>query len=112
MMEAGRRSGFELDTCGRAAAMMHTAGFVDIVRIPYKWPLGPWAREPHLKKIGFWAMQNFTAGVESIMLALFTRFLGWSYEQVKEFAVQVAEEYSNKDYHCYFNLYITYGRRP
>lgn len=112
MMEASVKSGFRLDTCGQAAEMMEMAGFVDIVRIPYKWPIGPWPKGPNLKHIGAWVLENFDGGVETFCLALFTRFLGWSLEEVKALAEELKVEFRNRNYHTYFDMYVTYGRKP
>ncbi len=113
LLEAGQRSGFRLDTCGEAAAMMRAAGFVDVTRVPFKWPLGPWAKQMEYKRLGNWVLENFDLGVEAMCLALFTRFLdGWTKERVEAFAKEVQAEFHNRDYHAYFNLYVTYGRKP
>jgi len=111
-MEAGERSGFLLNTCGQAAELMRAAGFVDVVRVPLKWPLGPWPKMFEQKRLGWWVLENFDMGCEAICLALFTRFLGWTKEDVIKFASEVKAEMHNRAYHTYFNMYVTYGRRP
>jgi len=112
MMEAGERSGFSLNTCGHAAEMMSAAGFVDIVRIPFKWPINRWPRDPRHKAIGAWAEANFSIGIETMTMALFTRFMGWSKEDVEGFSEVVVREFRDVRNHGYFNLFVTYGRKP
>ncbi|TDZ22911.1 putative methyltransferase tdiE [Colletotrichum orbiculare MAFF 240422] len=112
MMEAGRRSGFLLDTCGRAADMMSMAGFVDIVRMPFKWPINQWPRDVKHKTLGIWTEANFTNGLESMTLALFTRFMGWRKEEVWDFSTRVIGEWRDVRRHGYFDVYVTYGRKP
>ncbi|EGY13724.1 uncharacterized protein VDAG_00406 [Verticillium dahliae VdLs.17] len=112
MMEAGTLSGFRLDLCDRAAEMMSAAGFVDIVRIPYKWPINQWPKDVRYKTLGEWTEANFVFGLESIMLALFTRFLGWKKEEVWEFIARVIAEWRDLRNHGYFEIYVTYGRKP
>ncbi|OAA68395.1 methyltransferase [Niveomyces insectorum RCEF 264] len=112
MMESSEKSGFFLNTCGKAVDMMRDAGFVDIVRIPYKWPLGRWPKGKQAKDLGGLVLDNFTGGVETMSLALFTRFLAWNLEQVKTFSAQVKEDFKNPNYHTYFDMYVTYGRKP
>ncbi|KUI68873.1 hypothetical protein VM1G_03931 [Cytospora mali] len=111
MVEAGDKSGFLLTTCESAGDMMHEAGFVDIVRIPYKWPINEWPREPKWKEVGRRTSINFRDGMSGIMMALFTRFMGWSKEQVEEFCAQVDKEWQDTRVHAYFNLWVTYGRK-
>lgn len=111
MVEAGEKSGFLLTTCEGAGDMMHEAGFVDIVRIPYKWPINEWPREPKWKEVGKRTAVNFRDGMSGIMMALFTRFMGWSKEQVEEFSAQVDKEWQDTRVHAYFNIWVTYGRK-
>ncbi|KAK2613772.1 hypothetical protein N8I77_000660 [Diaporthe amygdali] len=112
MVEAGEKSGFNLSVCGRAGDMMHEAGFVDIVRIPYKWPINEWPREPKWKEVGRRTAINFREGMSAIMMALFTRFMGWTKEQVEEFSAQVDKEWQDTRVHAYFCIWVTYGRKP
>ncbi|KXH28496.1 methyltransferase [Colletotrichum nymphaeae SA-01] len=96
MMEAGQRSGFLLDTCGRAAEMMASVGFVDIVRIQFKWPINQWPRDVKHKTLGVWTEANFSVGLESMTLALFTRFMGWRKEEVWDFSANVIAEWRDQ----------------
>ncbi|KAJ4418911.1 hypothetical protein N0V82_005260 [Gnomoniopsis sp. IMI 355080] len=112
MVEAGDKSGFRLTTCERAGDMLHEAGFVDIVRIPYKWPINEWPREAKWKEVGRRTGINFRSGIEAMMMALLTRYMGWTKEQVEEFSAQVDREWQDTRVHAYFNLWITYGRKP
>lgn len=112
MVEAGVKSGFQLTTCERAGDMLHATGFVDIVRIPYKWPINEWPREAKWKEVGRRTAVNFRDGLEAIMMALFTRFMGWTKEQVEDFARAVDREWQDTRCHAYFNLWVTYGRKP
>ncbi|TQN70633.1 Secondary metabolism regulator LAE1, partial [Colletotrichum shisoi] len=103
MMEAGRRSGFLLDTCGKAAEMMTSVGFVDIVRIQFKWPINQWPRDVKHKTLGVWTEANFSVGLESMTLALFTRFMGWRKEEVWDFSARVIAEWRDVERHGYFD---------
>jgi hypothetical protein len=52
------------------------AGFVDIIEHVYKWPIGPWSSDDRLKEIGRWTQRFWLDGIDSWVLALFTRQLG------------------------------------
>ncbi|KDN70474.1 putative methyltransferase domain-containing protein [Colletotrichum sublineola] len=110
MMEAGRRSGFLLDTCGRAAEMMTSVGFVDIVRIQFKWPINQWPRDVKHKTLGLWTEANFSVGLESMTLALFTRFMGWKKEEVWDFSARVIAEWRDIRRHGYFDVRVYQAR--
>jgi len=112
MMEASEKSGFLLNTCGKAVDFMKDAGFVDIVRIPYKWPIGRWPKNERMKELGGMVRENFIGGVETMSLALFTRFLGWNLDEVQTFTEQVRNDMCNSTHHTYFDIFVTYGRKP
>lgn len=112
MVEASTRSGCSLSSCGRAVDFMRDAGFVDIVRIPFKWPMGPWPKCGNLKQLGAWVIENFHGGAEAFCLALFTRYLGWNLPQVQAFVADLRNDFRNRNFHTYFDLYVVYGRKP
>lgn len=112
MMKAATKLGQPLDSCARAKGMMEAAGFVDIVQIPFKWPQNPWPREKKYKELGMWVQENFATGIEAMSLALFTRVLGWSKDEVTVFLAEVKHDMRNRSIHAYWPLQVVYGRRP
>jgi len=112
MHEGGSKAGFPLDAISHVPDMMRGAGFEDIVAIPIKWPINPWPKDPKHKELGLWALGNFSWGCESMSLALFTRALGWSADEVKVFMGQVRGDLKKKRYHAYWNFWAIYGRKP
>jgi len=112
MLEAADKLGRPLDTCARAKEMMEAAGFVDVVLIPYKWPQNRWPKEKKYKELGMWVQENFISGVEAMSLALFTRGLGWSLDEVRVFVALVRNDMKDQRIHAYWNLSVVYGRKP
>ena len=51
-LQAGDAFGKTLRIAEEAKDRMIAAGFVDVVERRYKVPIGPWARDPHLKDLG------------------------------------------------------------
>jgi hypothetical protein len=45
-------------------------------------------------------------GIEAMTMALFTRYLAWSAEQVHVFLVGVRKEIKNKNIHDYWAMYV------
>ena len=66
-----------------------------------KWPLNPWAKDPHYKQIGMWIQDNLSTGVEGLMMALFTRYLGWTQEEVVVGAMEFREALKDRRTHAY-----------
>ncbi|KAF2261391.1 S-adenosyl-L-methionine-dependent methyltransferase [Lojkania enalia] len=112
MHDAASKAGFPLDAISHVPAMMENAGFTDIVATPIKWPINTWPKDPRFKEIGRWVMENFIWGCESMSLALFTRALGWSADEVRVFMASVRADLRNRRLHAYWNFWVIYGRRP
>ena len=112
MHDAANKAGFPLDAISHVPQMMKDAGFVDIVATPIRWPINPWPKDAKFKELGRWVMENFTWGCESMCLALFTRVLNWSLEEVQVFMALVRADLRNKKMHAYWNFWIIHARKP
>lgn len=114
MMEAAGRRGVLLDTCGKAGEMMSSAGFVDVERRRFVWPINHWPADEDLKDLGDHVCVNFINEhhLEGICLALFTRYLGWTMQELTPFLWNVRRDFLNTNYHGYFDIWVTYGRKP
>ncbi len=112
MLEAGEKLGRPLDTCEHAKDMMLESGFVDVVEIPFKWPQNGWPTEETDKDLGLWVQENFTSGLEAMSLALFTRGLGWTRQEVTVFMGKVRKAMGNRNIHAYWPVYVVYGKKP
>jgi hypothetical protein len=112
MLEAAVVLKRPLNTCGRAKHDLAAAGFVDIVEIPFRWPMNRWPKEKKYKELGMWTQENFVSGVEAMSLALFTRGLGWTYEEVVVFVARVRADMKDGGIHAYWPIYVVYGRKP
>ena len=77
------------------------AGFVDVVERRFKWPLNEWPKDPYYKELGTWTRENLNYGIEGILMALFTRFLNWSREEVLVFCAQFRESLKDRSVHGY-----------
>ncbi|KAL8836587.1 MAG: hypothetical protein Q9176_006224 [Flavoplaca citrina] len=51
---------------------MEAAGFVDVVQVPMKWPIGPWMEDEHMKELGMWNALRLDTGLEGYVMRLFT----------------------------------------
>jgi hypothetical protein len=45
-------------------------------------------------------------------MAIFTRFHGWTKEDVEAFVVDVRKEMRDTKIHVYWPIYVVYGRKP
>lgn len=91
---------------------MATAGLVDVVEHRYKWPVGPWARDPALKHLGQWARMHVETGLENWTLRLLTSVLGWTVDEVRALCKDVRTEMRNPQVHATHRMNVVYGRKP
>ncbi|KAJ3466642.1 hypothetical protein MRS44_004206 [Fusarium solani] len=112
--EASTKIGRRFQDNKKNKDILRDTGFVDIVETTFKWPSGPWPREKKYKELGQWTNANMDAfqGLEALVMAAFTRVLGWTQEEVVVHLAMVRKEISDKRIHAYWTIYSTYGRRP
>lgn len=80
---------------------LERAGFVDVVEKRFKWPLNEWPKDPYYKELGSWTRENLDVGIEAMLMALFTRFLGWSSDEVLVFCAQFRAALRDRSMHGY-----------
>jgi len=82
---------------------MEDVGFVDVQEHILKLPVGPWPKDPRLKRVGTFESINMTTGIQGLTMMLFTRTLGWTREQVELFLMDVRKDVKNRNIHSYYH---------
>lgn len=80
---------------------LEDAGFTNIHDRMFKLPLGTWPRDPTQKKLGAYFQLVADTGFEAYAMALFTRELGMSKEEVHELINHAKKESRDRRYHSY-----------
>ncbi|KLJ13205.1 hypothetical protein EMPG_11859 [Blastomyces silverae] len=111
LVEASRQFGKELGVEGSWKQWMEHAGFVDIEEVVFKVPLGPWPQDPRMKELGRYQATHVQEMVRSYSLALFTRVLEWSKDELDVLLWAVGNELRNRRTHLYTKLRVVYGRK-
>jgi SAM-dependent methyltransferase len=92
---------------------MEESGFIDVDQFIYKIPLGPWARDKKLKKIGADMCSNWASGLQGFSYKILgDEGLGWSRDEIELNLVDVRKSLAMKEVHCYVRYYVVIGRRP
>ncbi|KAF4454408.1 hypothetical protein F53441_3034 [Fusarium austroafricanum] len=112
LIEASKKLGRPLGITDQYKAFVEKAGFQNVVETIYRWPTNIWPKDPKLKEIGKWTLANFHSGLEGVSLALFTRALGWSKDEVLALCAEVRKEMRNPQVHGYWKIYVVYGQKP
>lgn len=64
-----------------------------------------------MKELGRYHMINVIESLETYSLALFTRVLGWSWEEVTVLLAAVRNECMDRSIHMYSKFCIVYGQK-
>ena len=83
---------------------MRDAGFVDVQERQYKWPINTWPKAKQYKTLGSWVLQNFLNGVHAASMAVLSRGLGMSREEVEMLLVDVRNDLGNRGIHAYMPM--------
>jgi hypothetical protein len=131
MMEAAEKFHRGIDSATRYKEYLEELGFTDVVETKHKWPQNTWPKDKKYKElgtfdplhdlpylvtlyqgvlywansqVGMWTVENMTTGLQGLSLALFTRGLGWSPEELEVFLADVRKDMKTTRYHAYWNM--------
>ncbi|PNH52362.1 hypothetical protein VD0003_g4944 [Verticillium dahliae] len=104
MLEAAAKFGRPLDSALFLKQQLADAGFTHIVETIYKWPSNSWPKDPKFKELGMWTYENLGNGASGLSMALFTRALGWTQQEVELFLVDVRRDMKDRSVHGYWPL--------
>ncbi len=77
-VQIGERIGKTFEIAEKMPELIEAAGFIDVTKRRFKWPVGTWTKAPDTKKIGFWNLRNWEEGMEGWAMKLYTEVLGVS----------------------------------
>jgi hypothetical protein len=100
------------DTIHVMRGHIEAAGFVDVREEHFIWPIGPWPKDEYLKDMGRWGERNWCDGIEAWVMALYTRLLGWTYDEVKAFVSDFQGVIKDRRNHYYQEVRCVYARKP
>jgi ubiquinone/menaquinone biosynthesis C-methylase UbiE len=101
MQEAARSIGIDTGARYKFREWLEGQGYGNVRTEEYKWAIGGWPRDKKEKEIGRWMQENLLQGLSGGSLALFTRQLGWTLEEVEAFLVDVRKQIMDPKSHVY-----------
>jgi hypothetical protein len=104
MREGAAKAGLSLDTSMELKQKLIDRGFINVTEKWYRWPMNSWPKDPKFKTLGTWATENVLSGLSGLSLALFTRVLGWTREDVEVFLINVRKDLKDKSIHGYWRM--------
>lgn len=85
-------------------AKLEAAGFQNVEVRKYKLPIGPWPADKKLKEVGLFQLAAMLDGIDGLTLALWTRSLGWTEQEITVFLAKVKKEFRSSKVHSYWPL--------
>ncbi|PKS12522.1 hypothetical protein jhhlp_000729 [Lomentospora prolificans] len=112
LVEGTKKFGRPLDAPLTYRNGMEHAGFKEVIEERYMWPQNQWPKDTKLKELGQWSYENIDSGLEAISNAIFTRFHGWTKEDLDAFLIEVREDMKNTEIHSYWPVVVFYAQKP
>ncbi|KAH8881039.1 S-adenosyl-L-methionine-dependent methyltransferase [Thozetella sp. PMI_491] len=112
LKEAAKKRGRPFQDPRTYKATLESIGFVDVHAVPFKWTINPWPADKKMKEIGIWMLENLMAGLEAFSLALLSRELDWSREEIEVFLSDVRKCLISRSIHAYLPMWTVYGSKP
>jgi SAM-dependent methyltransferase len=104
MIEGTRLLGKDVTHVIKYKDYMEAAGFVDIVEEKFQWPINTWPKGSYYKTLGLWYNQDLQEGLSGMAMAICTRGLKMSREQVELLLVNVRKDLKNTKIHAYLPM--------
>ncbi len=106
MMATVRKMGKDFTHSRRYKKYLEEAGFVDVREEHFQWPLNPWPRSEHFKKVGALVREDLLRGMEGMTMAVLTRGAGMAIEEVKSWVERMRENFADGRIHAYMPVYV------
>ncbi|KAI9736300.1 MAG: hypothetical protein M1834_001186 [Cirrosporium novae-zelandiae] len=112
ILKASEKMGKSLDQALQYRDWMRETGFVDIQETIYKWPVNTWPKGKKFKEMGMWTLENLMAGFQGLSMALLTRGLGWTRDEVEAYLVEARQDAKDRKKHGYFPIHVFVAKKP
>lgn len=104
LLGAARETGREPSPGPHLEGWVKDAGFTNIVHKKFRFPIGPWPKDHHLKTVGMYNLAQLLDGLEGFTLRLFCDVLGWDEKAVVVLLAKVRKEVKDPGLHAQYNL--------
>jgi hypothetical protein len=105
-------TGRQFTITGSMKQWMENAGFVDIVEVHRKLPLGPWSSDPVYQNLGMYFEMYWRTGCQGWLMQSLVNNLGWTPSEVNSTVEEAFKMLDQRTAHVYFYAVIMYGRKP
>jgi SAM-dependent methyltransferase len=104
-IQAGcRKLGKDLGRAPIYDQYMRDIGFVDVQQKLVAWPIGSWPKDDRMKMLGAWCKEDVLSGLQGWSMAILTRGLGMTSEEVEILLMETRQAINSKKLHCYIPM--------
>lgn len=111
MNEASDKRGRTLHLGPKLKGFQEKSGLVNVHEAVYPLPVGTWPSDPKQKSLGGQMLVNVLDGMEGFTMALFTKVLGWSAEDTKDFMQDCKRDLQDNNIKKMVDTYVVYGQK-
>lgn len=104
LIVSSKQFGTPIDDPLRWKGWFEDRGFEDVTVKVVKLPCNTWPKDPRMKVLGAWEMENLLSNLEGMTMRVFQKALGWTTEEVSVFLVGVRKEVRDRGIHAYWPL--------
>jgi len=102
--EAAAMGGIDARASEKFTEQMSAQGFVNVSRADVQWPIRAWPKGRKNKVMGRLLYENTQQALPAIAMALFTRHLGWTKEEVDTYVEECVREVDDLGNHFYYPM--------
>jgi SAM-dependent methyltransferase len=102
--EGFRKLGKDLGRAPVYGQHMRDIGFVDVQQKLVAWPIGSWPKDEKMKLLGAWFKEDVLSGLQGGSMAIMTRALGMTSEEVEILLMETRQAINSKKLHCYIPM--------
>ncbi|KKY28631.1 putative methyltransferase type 12 [Phaeomoniella chlamydospora] len=108
---AGDKLGCDFQVQNKFVRYLEEAGFTNIHRFDFQWPIGPWPEDEDFANLGADVMKNANELLNSSK-AFFTRALEWKTEDFETLLAKCRASMMDPRKHRYFPMTLHYAQKP
>ena len=112
--EVGRKTGlvFNMVDSGCMENGIKEAGFTNIQVKDYLTPCSGWSTDPKKKELGLFAHLFFTQDIEGFLNYFLGQIMGWSEQEMKNYAACIRQELKGQNIHAQFKWRVVLAQKP
>jgi hypothetical protein len=101
ILTATHRLGLDWKRVPLYRSYLEECAFVDVREQLLAWQIGSWAKDEKMKMLGAWCKEDVLEGMQGWSMAVLTRGLGMSKEEVELLLMEVRNDINSKKLHVY-----------